>query len=179
MNFKNTSDKFGLISKLLHWSVAILIIGLIGLGWWMVTLDYYHEWYYRSLELHKSFGILVLELGLIKIAWSVYSRAPEMVATLKRWERIGAHIMHVVLFSLMVLIPVTGYLISTSDGQAVSFFGWHQVPAVVSENETLRDLAIEAHYYLAYLTIALIVLHAGAALKHHFWDKDATLKKML
>lgn len=176
---KNSAERYGIVSRLLHWSIALLIFGLVALGWYMVDLTYYDRWYYTSLSAHKALGILVLELAILKILWSLYSRPPEFAPTLKPWERISARIMHGVLYLMMILIPVTGYIISTSAGDPVSFFGWYQVPALFPKNEGMRDLAIELHYYLAYGTAVLAALHGLAALKHHFIDRDGTLRKMI
>ena len=176
---KNTPARFGLFSKLLHWSIAILILGLIWLGWYMVDLTYYDKWYNDSLHYHKSLGILALALALIKIGWQQYTPAPGPLADLQTWERNGARFMHYVLWSMMLLIPVTGYLISTSAGKPIQLFNWFALPAVIDVNEELRDIAITVHYYLAYATLFLVLGHAGAALKHHFINKDNTLKRML
>jgi len=80
---------------------------------------------------------------------------------------------------LMVLIPLTGYLVSTSDGKAVIVFSWLKIPAVIAHDPTLRDWAVTLHYYLAYGVLFLALGHAGAALKHQFMDKDGTLARML
>ncbi len=87
--------------------------------------------------------------------------------------------MHLTLFAMMVAIPITGYGISTSAGDGITIFGWFEVPALIPESEALRDLAIELHYYLAYGTAALVLLHAMAAFKHQFIDRDGTLGRMI
>ncbi len=179
MRIKNTPEHFGLMTKLFHWLIAMAIIGLIGLGWYMVDLTYYDKWYNKSLAWHKSLGMLVLAAALLKIVWQLYSPIPDTTADLANWERLGANIMHKLLLALMILIPISGYLVSTSDGKAVDIFGWIDVPALVSKNKELRDLAIELHYYMAYATVVLVLGHIAAALKHQFVDKDATLVKML
>lgn len=176
---KNTNERYGLISRVLHWSIAFLIFGLVALGWYMVDLTYYDRWYYTSLSAHKALGILVLELAILKILWSLYSRPPPFSPTIKPWERISARIMHGVLYLMMLLIPVTGYIISTSAGDPVSFFGWYEVPPLFPKDEAVRNLAIELHYYLAYGAAILATLHALAALKHQFIDRDGTLRKMI
>ncbi len=179
MLIKNSLSRFGLFSKLLHWLIAILILGLIWLGWYMVDLTYYDKWYNDSLHYHKSFGILVLALALLKIGWQQYTPAPGPATGLKAWEKTGAKIMHYILWSMMLLIPVTGYLISTSAGKPIQLFNWVTLPALVDVDEALRELAIDVHYYLAYATLFLVIGHAGAALKHHFINRDETLKRML
>lgn len=179
MLIPNTPLRFGLFSKLLHWALALLILGLIWLGWYMVDLTYYDKWYNASLHYHKSLGILALTLALFKIGWQWHTPAPGPVAGLKNWEKTGAKLMHYVLWGMMLLIPVTGYLISTSAGKPIQFFDWFAIPALVDVDEELRELAIDVHFYLAYGTLFLVAGHAGAALKHHFINRDDTLKRML
>ena len=179
MLIRNTLSRFGLFSKLLHWSIAILILGLIWLGWYMVDLTYYDKWYNASLHYHKSLGILALALAMVKVGWHRYTPAPAPLADLRYWEKTGARLMHYVLWGMMFLIPVTGYLISTSAGKPIQLFNWFAIPALVDVDEELRELAITVHYYLAYATLFLVAGHAGAALKHHFINKDDTLRRML
>ena len=179
MLIKNSPSRFGLLSKLLHWLNAALILGLIWLGWYMVDLTYYDKWYNDSLHYHKSLGILVLALALVKLGWQQYTPTPGPVSTLSVWEKAGAKLMHYALWGMMLLIPVTGYLISTSAGKPVQLFNWFTIPAIVAVDEELRELAIDVHFYLAYATLFLVAGHAGAAMKHHFINRDETLKRML
>lgn len=179
LRIKNNEHQFGLLTKLLHWSIAILILGLIWLGWYMVDLTYYDKWYKDSLEYHKSLGMLVLGLAIIMLIWQWYSPLPNTMADLKPWEKISAKIMHYILITIMILLPITGYLISTSAGKPIQLFNWFEIPAIIDVNKELRDLVIEIHFYLAYATIFLVVGHAGAAIKHQFIDKHNTLKRML
>lgn len=179
MLITNTRLRFGLFSKLLHWATALLILGLIWLGWYMVDLTYYDKWYNASLHYHKSLGILALALAMVKLGWQVYTPAPGSLADLQPWEKTGAKLMHYLLWGMMLLIPVTGYLISTSAGKPIQLFNWFAIPAIVDVDEELRELAIDIHFYLAYATLFLVAGHAGAALKHHFINRDDTLKRML
>lgn len=179
MLFTNTRLQFGLFTRLLHWLIAILILGLIWLGWYMVDLTYYDKWYNASLHYHKSLGILALALAIAKLGWHVYTPAPGPLADLQPWEKTGARLMHYLLWGMMLLIPVSGYLISTSAGKPIQLFNWFAIPAIVDVDEELRELAIDVHFYLAYATLFLAAGHAGAALKHHFINRDDTLKRML
>jgi len=176
---RNSREAYGLVTKGLHWATALLIIGLVALGAWMVTLTYYDGWYHRSLETHKALGMAVFALGVLTLAWRAVSPSPPLHASLKRWERIAATAMHHTLFLLVFLIPVTGFLVSTSEGAAVSFFELFDVPALVVVGEGLRDLAVKVHFYCAYGTAALVTLHAAAAVKHQFIDRDGTLARMI
>lgn len=179
MLIKNTRDSFGLITKVLHWSIGLLIIFLIWLGWYMVDLTYFDKWYNESLSMHKALGMIVLGLALLKIGWQVYSPPPHATAGLKPWERRSATGMHLALLVMMVLIPVTGYFISTSAGKSVEIFGLLQIPALFEVSKPMRNLAIELHFWLAYGTAVLVSGHAGAALMHEFVKRDGTLKRML
>ncbi len=175
----NSHQRYGLVSKVLHWTVAGLIIALLWLGWYMVDLDYYHRWYTVSLDWHKSLGMLALTAGAMHVVWAVVTRAPALPASLAPWERLSARAMYVTLFVMMVAMPLTGYVVSTSAGDGVSIFDWFEVPALLPEHAGLRDLAIELHTYLAYATAVLASLHALAAIKHQFVDRDGTLRRMI
>jgi len=179
MRVTNSATHYGLVSKLFHWVIAFSIIGLIWLGWYMVDLTYFDKWYNQSLSLHKALGMLVLGLALALYLWKILSPSPHAIASAAPWQRIAASIMHHVLLVLMVVIPATGYAISTSAGKPVPFFGWFDIPAVFEKNEELRDLAIDLHFYLAYGIGVLVVGHAGAAIKHQLLDRDGTLARMI
>lgn len=176
---KNSDTRYGLVAKSLHWLIAGLIIGLIALGWYMVDLTYFDRWYNESLSLHKSLGMLVLALALLKLGWMAYSPSPGLSANLARWERAAAKATHHTLILMMILLPVTGYVISTSAGHEVSFFGLFGIPALLPRNETLRDIAIVLHFYMAYGVALLVAGHVLAALKHQFLDRDGTLMRMI
>ena len=177
--WRSGKDHYGIVSSGLHWAIALAIVGLVGLGAWMVGLTYYDPWYYDSLALHKAIGIVVLALALTKFGWKFVDRNPGFGPEVKPHERAGATAMHWLLNALMVLLPVTGYLISTSEGAGIDMFGLFDVPALVDVTAETRDLAIDIHFYVAYGGIALVGMHIIAALKHHFVDRGSTLRRML
>lgn len=177
--WRNGRDHYGLVSIFLHWVIALAMLGLVGLGAWMVGLTYYDPWYNRSLALHKAFGVLVLVLAAAKFGWRIADRSPAFGPEVKAYERAGAVAMHWALNALIVLLPVTGYLISTSEGAGIDVFGAFEVPALFAVSEGTRDLAIEVHFYMAYGILGLAAVHAGAALKHHLIDRGSTLRRML
>ena len=176
---RNTTDRYGLVTKLLHWLIALSIIGLIGLGWWMVGLSYYDTWYHRGLELHRAIGMLVLFAAVIFVAWKFWSPSPGLQSELRPWEKLGARIAHGLLLLSMFVIPLSGYVISTSSDAGFTFFGLFDIPAVLPKSEATRDLAIAIHYYIAYGLVAVVAVHAGAAIKHQLIDKHGTLRRML
>jgi len=175
--WRNTQDQYGLITITLHWLIAIVVIGLFALGLWMVELDYYHPWYRRAPELHKSIGILVLGAMVIRVIWR--ARNPKPVALGKPWEQQLAGRVHTLLHALLVILIASGYLISTADGRPIEVFNWFSLPATLQDIENQEDYAGIIHEYLAYVLIAVAGIHAVAALKHHFLDKDQTLRRMV
>ncbi|WP_053005916.1 cytochrome b [Kiloniella spongiae] len=175
---RNSTDSYGLVSKLLHSLIAFSIIGLIGLGWWMVGLSYYDAWYHAGLELHRAIGICVLVLASVFAIWKMISPSPGLQKSLKPMEKVGAKVVHIILLLSMFVIPLTGYAISTSSGSGFTFFGLFDIPSLTAITDATRDLAISLHYYTAYGLIVVALLHAGAAIKHQFIDKKGTLKRM-
>lgn len=179
MMIKNSNQGFGVVAKCMHWAIALLIIGLIWLGWHMVDLSYYDSWYNGSLSLHKALGMIALGMAVCKMVWLLVSPTPRELPSLKIWEHRVSRIVHWILLLSMFVIPVSGYFISTSKGTGISIFDWFEIPALFSISESTRDLAIDIHYYAAYTILVIVVIHAAAALKHQFIDKDGTLKRML
>ncbi|NHB87255.1 cytochrome b [Photorhabdus tasmaniensis] len=179
MLWKNTSNQFGHLSVLLHWLVALTVYGMFALGLWMVTLGYYDTWYHGAPEIHKSIGILLLIAMVVRVIWRFASPPPKPLASYSRLTRISSVLVHILLYTLLFSILISGYLISTADGQPISVFDWFTVPATLTGQGKQADTAGMIHLYLAWTVVILSLLHAVAALKHHFIDRDATLKRML
>ena len=175
---RDLESPYGLVARTLHWVVAVLIIALIPLGWYMIRLDYYHPWSHDALALHKGLGMVVLFLAAIMISWQIALHRTRITVARKPWEELAAKITHILLYALMLVVPVTGYIVSTSAGAGVSVFELFEVPAVLPKSVPLRDAVISVHYYFAYVGAGLIALHVGGALKHHFIDRDDTLRRM-
>lgn len=175
----NTISRFGLVSIILHWSMAVAIVGLFALGWYMVDLTYYDALYKTLPEIHKSVGIIFGAVLMFRLVWKMINITPAFEDSLSSFERFSAKAAHLGLYGLMVLIVVSGYLISTADASSISVFDFFQVPATITSIPEQEDKAGLVHEYLAYVIIGLTVLHTAAALKHHFINKDNTLRKML
>ncbi len=177
---KNTTVSFGLISKTLHWSMAVILVGLFAVGLYMTDLDYYDALYHTLPWWHKSFGLLVMALLIIRYIWKRLNPEPQALTSHKNWEVFLAQFIQKLFYVLILLIGLSGYFISTAKGKGIEFFGWFEVPAITQAIEEERaDLVGEIHQVLAITLIVLAVLHAAAALKHHFIDKDETLNRMI
>lgn len=168
---------YNAIAKLLHWLSAITVVALFALGYWMVELTYYSEWYNVAPHWHKSVGLILFALTLFRVIWKMINKAPEIEGA--KWEKNGAKIAHTLLYILLFATFFSGYLISTADGRGIEVFNLFTLPGFGSIIENQEDIAGSIHFYLTYSLIGLALLHALAALKHHFINKDNTLKKML
>ena len=179
MQLRNSSQRYGIISMCLHWIVALTVYAMFGLGLWMVTLSYYDGWYHQAPELHKSIGILLMMTLVIRVIWRHISPPPAAPKTHNKLTRVSAVAARVTLYILLFAILISGYLISTADGKPINVFGLFEVPATLSDAGVQADTAGVVHLWLAWSVVILSVLHGLAALKHHFIDKDDTLKRML
>lgn len=176
---KNAADRNGLISKLLHWLIALTIFGLIWEGWYMVGLSYYDEGQPRLLYLHKAFGMLVLFLALGKVLWHIYTPRPDLSAGMVPIQRLAALALQRLLLLLMLLVVVTGFLVATSSDAPIEMFGLFKVPVLIVVSDAIRDVCIKIHFYAAYGMLVLAMGHAGAAFWHQFVTKDDMLARML
>jgi cytochrome b561 len=174
---RNTDSSYGWAAIALHWLMALAVFGLFGLGLYMVDLTYYDPWYRDSLALHKSIGLLLAGVWLLRVLWRLLNPTPKDLSG-SRLQALGAHAAHALLYAMMLALFVSGYLISTADGRAIEVFNWFSIPATLT-GDNQEDLAGMVHEWLAWGLIALVALHALAALKHHFVNRDATLKRMI
>lgn len=178
MQLRNSSSRYGLVSIVLHWGIALAVFGLFGLGLWMVTLDYYSPYNHSAPALHKSIGLTLLALMVLRLLWRVVSPPPAILASYGKATRLGAKLGHGVLYVLLFAVLIAGYLISTADGRAIEVFDLFAVPATLTSIPDQEDVAGAVHFYLAWALVIFSGLHALAALKHHFIDRDVTLTRM-
>jgi cytochrome b561 len=175
---RNTRTRWGVLSQLLHWLIAALIgvqiaLGLIGteLPLSMAKL--------ATLARHKSLGITLLALMLLRLAWRALNPTPSLPDTLRPHERVLAHLTHTGLYVLVIALPLSGWIMSSARGFPVSWFNLVQLPNLVGRNATLYHTMVRLHVLLAIALGLLLVLHIAAAFKHHFVLRDDTLRRML
>ena len=176
---RDTMNQFMPSQKILHWGSALIILGLFILGVWMRTLDYYHSWYVSAPTLHKSWGVLLTGIIIFRLIWRFRYSMPNALDSHKKWEVTTAYLTHRAMLLLTLVIIATGYLISTADDKGIEVFGLFELPTIINAFEQQEDISGFIHKWAAYALIALVVLHSAGALKHHFVDKDSTLKRML
>ena len=176
-----TEKSYSAIARLLHWLIAFLIIGQIIGGWLMTHEGLPEGMIYDAFQLHKSFGFLVLVLSLVRLVWRLMHRPPPLPAGMKGWEIFVSKITHVVFYGLMIGLPLTGWIhVSASPLEIPTVvFGTIPVPHLpVPVDGAFSELFGGFHEFLAFATLGLLALHVGAALKHHFVEKDDVLVRM-
>ena len=164
-------------SKLIHWITALIILGLLPLGFYMTLMDF-SETKLTLYGLHKSFGLLVLILAFVRVFSWVIVRKPTHLDSHALWERIAAKLAHVILYLSLFLMPVSGWVMSSAGGFPIAFFGI-PVPHVMEKSEEIFKLSRQVHEFSSYALIAVIGIHVLGALKHHFVDRDTTLRRMI
>ena len=179
MGLTNTRDRFGWVAVTLHWVIALAILTNIYIGYTMVTNEDYNAY-----QTHKSIGLTVLALSLLRLVWRFVDPPPPFPAGMPRWERLAARVSHWLFYALMIGIPLGGWAYisasPTSDFVTTKFWGWFEVPLLpilhgLAARGAVANRIGDMHALFAYSTLALLALHVGAALKHHFWDRDAVL----
>lgn len=176
---RNTDHTFGFVSVTFHWITFLSVFGLFGLGYWMVDLGYYSSWYTKGPDIHRSAGLCLLLWVLLSLAWRIFQIKPVHLDSHTKFEQYSGSFMHQFLSLTLVLVLISGYLISTADGRGIIVFSLFEVPGFGSFVDNQEDKSGLVHRYAAYILIIAAIGHGTAALKHHFVDKDDTLKRMI
>ncbi|MBK9586263.1 MAG: cytochrome b/b6 domain-containing protein [Alphaproteobacteria bacterium] len=172
----NKTDSYGFVLKFIHWATALLILGLLFVGFYMTTLPF-GDSKLQIYMLHKSFGLLVLLLVVFRVFWKFLTPKVKHLETHKSWERVLARLTHIFLYFALFAMPLSGWIMSSAGEFPVSFFGL-PVPALTGKNHDVFESSQEFHEILALVLILFIFLHMAGAFKHHFIDRDATLQRM-
>ncbi len=176
---RNTERSYGWVAILLHWLDVLVIFSLFAVGWYMVELTYYDALYKPLPFIHQSVGILLAGWFVFRVAWRLANPSPEPEPGISAVQNLAAKVAHIGLYLMIAIVLLSGYLIPTAEGVAVSVFDIFSVPATITSLPTQADNAGWVHRYVAYALVGLASLHAAAALKHHFINRDNTLRRML
>jgi len=179
MNYRNKPAQWGCISIVMHWVVAVAVIGLFGLGLWMRSLGYYDPWYQKGPDIHRSVGVCLFLVIAFRLFWRYLTPPPLPLENHKRWEVKLSHRVHFLLYLLLFLVMISGYFIASADALPIAIFNWAEIPAIVLPIAQQEEVAGAAHYYLAVTMMLLVAVHALGALKHHFIDRDETLTRII
>jgi cytochrome b561 len=178
MPIRNTTARWGAVAQSFHWIIVALVITQF------VLANQYNHLPLSMAKLaviarHKSIGLTIFGLAVLRLAWRLMNPTPPLPNTLKPYERVLAHITHFALYAIILVMPLTGWIMSSARNFPVSWFNLFQLPDLVGQNRALYDVMHTTHDVLAATLLAVATLHVLAALKHHFFLKDDTLKRML
>lgn len=163
------------VARTLHWTIGALVVANLTIGIFHDPLGKL----FPAMPIHKSIGLLVLALSLWRLVWRLTHPAPQLPATMPGWERSAARGLHWLFYALLIVMPLTGWIFSSAGKYPLNFFFLFDVPKfAVEKGSPLVAGAHSAHVVLGFLWTALLVIHVGAALRHHFILKDGVLTRM-
>ena len=175
---KDTESRYGPVSQAFHWLTVALFMTQFGIAIYMDSLPKSPaklEWY----ALHKSIGFTILVLIVLRLIWRSMNRKPLLPAGMPSWEKLLAHGVQYSLYVIMILMPLSGLVMSWSANYPVSIYGLFTLPNLVAPSETLKDAMVLAHFVIAWAIVGLLSLHVAGSLRHHFLTKDDVLRRML
>lgn len=186
MALANSTTEYGLLAKTIHWLMALMIIILIGVGIYMADIPKetaeQKQYAFQFYGLHKSFGVLAMVLIVVRLVWIRISPAPALPAVFNAKEQMVTNLVKAFLYILMILVPLSGYLMSNAGGFPINFFGLAELPALIGKNKEIGGVAHEAHEIMGFALLAMVLLHIAGAVKHRVKDKGGEsdiLKRML
>ena len=175
---KDTSERYGPVSQAFHWLTVALFAAQFGIAFYMHDLPRGPsklEWY----ALHKSIGVTILVLILLRLAWRRANVKPPLPPDMPRWQEIAAHGVQHSMYLIMVLMPISGLVMSWAANYPVSVYGLFTLPNLVAPSETLKEAMEVVHLVFAWTVAGLVSAHVAGALNHHFIQKDNVLRRML
>ena len=178
MTLRNTTRSWGSLSKALHWLIVLLIISQWVIMQRAEALPLGNA-KLQAIGFHKSFGMTILALAIIRLVWRWMNPVPSLAGKTQPWERVFATLSHFLLYALIFALPLSGWLMSSARGFAVSWFGQFTFPDLVAKNDALYRQLQDLHHLLFAALVVVALVHIAGALKHHFIDKNDVLKRML
>ncbi|HNR92006.1 MAG TPA: cytochrome b [Dokdonella sp.] len=177
MTLRSDQRRWGGVAKTFHWLMALGIVGAGVLGLVMTGMERGMA-KLNAFALHKSIGLTVLALFVLRLAWRFFDRRPADLP-MPRIQRITAHAVHGVLYLFMLAIPLSGWIYNSARGYPLQWFKQFNLPALAEKSDDLAQLAIGVHVWLFWLLVVVLAAHVGGALLHHFFERDDTLRRML
>jgi len=170
--------RYSATAQALHWLTALLMFAVLPLGWVMTSLAQQNPNRDALFTLHKSIGVTILLVTIVRIAWRAANPPPALPASLPRWEAMLAKLSHWLLYTILLVMPVSGYILSSAGGHPVSFFRLFELPAL-PHNKGLANLGEEVHLLVQWAVYALIALHLVATAWHVVLRRDGVLERIL
>ncbi len=164
-------------SKFFHWLIAIIVIAMLSGSFFLDDLPKDYQGF--AFMMHKSFGLTVLFLMILRFLWILYQGKPNLPDTVPHWQRFLAHFVQYFLYLGIISMAMCGWVMSVAATRAPVYFGLFKLSLPIEPNKGLAKLALQGHKTIAWILIGLVILHILGAVKHHFIDKDNVLKRML
>jgi cytochrome b561 len=162
----------------LHWVMALMILSAFALGLYMTELQL-SPTKLKLYSWHKWLGVTIFLVAIARLLWRITHAVPRVPDSTPGWQRAAAAFTHWVIYALLIAIPISGWLMSSASGFQVVYFGMLPLPDLLHKDKALAEQLKVVHETLNYTLMALLVLHVGAALKHHLLDRDEVLHRML
>lgn len=178
MPIRNTAERWGGVSIALHWLTLLAIAGLVVVGFVMQELPNSPS-KIQVYALHKSVGLTVLALTVLRLLWRLVAGTPAPVPGTPRWQSFVAQATHGALYVILLAMPLSGWLYNSASGFPLKWFGLFALPKLSGYDAGVKAFALAAHEWLFIALAVIVAAHAAAALKHHYLDRDATLSRML
>lgn len=172
-------QRYTTVAIAFHWLMALMIVGAFTMGLVMTDIPGITPTKLKYYSWHKWAGVTILALATVRLLWRLSHAAPPYPAHMPHWQTSAANTLHALLYLLMFAVPLSGYLYTLSAGIPVVYFGLFQLPVVIDPNPEWKPVFKAVHYWLN-VTLAICVAgHVGAALKHHFIDRDGLIRRMM
>lgn len=186
---ENGPERYGAVAIALHWLIAAMVVYMLWLGYSTAqAMDESDPRRFDLVQLHKSIGLTILILSIARLIWRIFHPPPTLPAHMPRWEKAATRASHTLFYVLILAVPLFGWATASASplGLPIYLFGlleWPHLPFLADLPRVEKAAVVvpiqTAHATLAYSLLALIALHVGAALKHHFWDRDTVLIRIL
>lgn len=177
MGLRNTTETYGSMAKTIHWLIFLMVTTLLIVGFFMGDIE--KPLRYTIYNIHKLAGITVLTIMIFRVYWTITNPKLSYSAELPAWQILAARTVHYILYALVILMPLSGWIMSTAAGHNPLLFGTSLTLPFIPESKPLAKFFHKTHTVMAWTIIAMVSLHVLAALKHHFVNKDNVLKRML
>ena len=182
MALRSTKQDWGLVTRTLHWLIGITILGMLAAGLYASSLDISTVEgdleYFTIIDLHKSFGVLIIVLATIRVLWRLSEATPSLESEVPKWEIVLARASHLLLYLGLFALPISGFLWATAYGEPLRLFGW-KLPTLIHVHGDDATKAHHFHVFAAFVLLGVVALHLAGALKNHFISGNNVLLKML
>ena len=176
---QSRAERYDGVAISFHWAIALLIVANVALAWSLDAFERDSPIQKQFLTIHKSIGVTILILAVLRLAWRSIHRPPPLPESLPPWQRRVADLSHWLLYVVLIVMPISGLIDAGAFSQPVHYFFLFTLPAFIAHNEPLGHAAFAVHKATAVLLYILLAAHAGAALHHHFVRKDDVLRRIL